>query len=124
MVVFPAGKNFQIGDRLFHFSVARSTAELMKGLAGAQDMCGIDGMLFDFDMEIAAIMTPRGLLFPIEVAFLKADGTITEIFRLDPEFGHNAYASEKVRFALEVPLGFFDAYNITVGTQLELGEIQ
>lgn len=109
-------------DKEFRFAVSETAQELMKGLAGIEswEAAGVDGMLFDFGTDFEAIMTPNGLRFPVEVAFLDFQGNVLEILTLNPAFGHNVFSSNPIRYALEVPVGFLEDNRVTVGTRLEI----
>jgi uncharacterized protein len=111
----PEGRSFTVNDQNFNFSVARSIRELLRGLGGISSLDDYDGMLFDFGYEVDVAMTPRGLNFPVEVAFISEAGEIKEITHLDPKLGFPSYSRDRVRFALETPVGFFDSHNIRVG---------
>ena len=119
MPELPESKAFSIGDRQYNFSLATTAMELITGLAGVTSFESLDGMLFDFGINWPVIMTPKGLAFPVEVAFINEEGVIREIKTLDPADGFTQAASEKARFALEVPVGFFEENKITVGDILE-----
>ena len=119
MPELPEGRVFSIGDNRFNFSLATTAMELITGLAGVTSLAPFDGMLFDFGMNWPVIMTPKGLVFSVEVAFINEDGVIREIKTLDPLDGFTQAASEKARFALEVPVGFFEEHEITIGDILE-----
>jgi uncharacterized membrane protein (UPF0127 family) len=115
----PEGRIFSIGDKEFNFSLATTAIELTSGLAGVVDLGPFDGMLFDFGMDWSVIMTPRGLLFPVDVAFMTNDGFIAELHRLDPENGFTqSTIREDIRFVLEVPVGFFEENDIKIGDVL------
>jgi len=117
MVELPIGNTYRIGEKEFSFSLAESPLELMTGLKGVslEGLAPYDGMLFDFGTSELIIMTPRGCVMSLELAFLNEDGVITEITKLDPWLGYTQAASSKVRYALEVPIGFFETHNIQVG---------
>lgn len=115
MPVLPEGKIIQIKDAQLNVSCAKTGMELMTGLKGATSLEPYDGMLFDFGISMNIIMTPKGCLFPLEVAFITDDGEIKEIKLLDPGTGFTQESSSKVRFALEVPKGFFAKNGITIG---------
>ena len=119
-MAFPEGKQFIIKDQTFHFSVATKMMDLLRGLSGVTSLGEYDGMLFDFGHETSIVMTPRGLKFPIEVAFISEEGEIKEITTLDPLIGFTQASTEEVRFALEVPVGFFERNGITVGDTVAL----
>lgn len=120
MPELPEGRVFTIGEKDFNFSVAETGQELTTGLKGVASLEPYVGMLFDFGCDFHPIMTPRGLLFPVEVAFIDSDGTIKEIQHLDPANGFTQAATVKVRYALEVPVGFFDTHNIQIGDLVNL----
>ncbi len=116
MPELPEGKLFKANDNEFNFSVATTGAELMKGLSGVVSLGTYDGMMFDFGCNFRPIMTPRGLMFPIDLAFLTEFGEIVEIRRLDPDQGFTLSAStSNIFYVLEVPVGFFNTHGLVVG---------
>lgn len=116
----PTGLRYTIGEKEFYFSVATTALELTRGLKGmtAETLAPFDGMLFDFIRAEKIIMTPRGCLMSLELAFIDEDGVIVEITKLDPWLGYTQAASSPVRYALEVPVGFFKRHGIKLGDQL------
>lgn len=118
MLELPEGRSFTIGDKEFNFSLATTAMELITGLAGVTSLEPFDGMLFDFGSSYPVIMTPKGLVFPVEVAFINEEGIIREIKVLDPADGFTQAASEKARFALEVPVGFCEENDVKIGGTL------
>lgn len=115
MNAFPEGKTYNINGQVFSFSVATRTLDLIRGLSGVASLDPYDGMLFDFGYEMSVAMTPRGLKFPVEVAFISESGEIKQIETLDPIFGTIQQSYELVRYALEVPVGFFERTGLSVG---------
>lgn len=119
MPELPAGKMFSLGDQEFYFSVANTAAELMRGLTGVTSLDPFDGMVFDFGCRFSPIMTPKGLVFPVDVAFVTDYGEVVEIHRLDPEYGFTQGTTRRdIQYALEVPVGFFERHGISVGAFL------
>jgi uncharacterized membrane protein (UPF0127 family) len=114
MPELPEGKTISINDRTFEVSCAETGMELMTGLKGVASLDPYDAMLFDFGMLMEIIMTPRGCLIPLEVAFISDDGTIQEIKTLDPANGFTQASTNRVRYALEAPVGFFEQNEISV----------
>ena len=120
MPELPEGSQCRLGEREFHFSLAATALELMQGLRGVTSLDPYDGMLFDFGCNFSPIMTPSGLRFPVDVAFITSVGTIVEMHRLDPNDGFTkSTARRDIQFALEVPVGFFETHNIKIGDTLE-----
>ena len=116
----PPIREVVIGGKVFSFSYAVAVSDLMRGLSGVRSLEFMDGMLFDFSVDFAAVMSPRGMLFPLEIAFLDSAGVILEIQTMYPELNQYVFASTPVRYALEVPVGFFEANGLAVGAQLNL----
>lgn len=120
----PTGKKFSIGkpgedSKEFYFSLGTTAVELMRGLGGVTGLGPYDGMVFDFGCKFSPIMTPKGLLFPVEVAFVTDYGEIVEIHRLDPGYEFTQGTARKdIQYALEVPVGFFDLHGVAIGTFL------
>ena len=114
----PTGKKVFFGEKEFNFSFPTTIAGMMRGLSGISDLQGYDGMLFDFAIPTRAIMAPRSLRFPIEIAFISEAWVVEEILFMDPLFGHNVESTGKVRYALEAEVGFFSTHGINVGSEL------
>lgn len=119
MYALPEGKNYTLKGKDFHFSVASSPIQLMRGLKGVRDLSPFDGMVFDFGSPVPAIMTPRGCEMALDLAFLSEEGEIIEITKLDPSLGFTRASAGPARYALEAPAGFFTSHNIAVGDILE-----
>lgn len=115
MPELPTGKTVVIGENSFEFSVAESAMELMTGLKGVTSLEPYHGMLFDFGTTMEVIMAPKGLVFPVEVAFITGEGEVLEIKVLDPNIGFTQASTRPVRYALEVPVGFCAENNIHIG---------
>jgi len=122
MPELPEGKIVRFGDKEFNFTLASNGLELMRGLAGVTSLEPYDGMLFDFGCQFDIHMWAKNLLFPIDVAFLDEDGTVLQFGRLDPNGEQSFTLKARVpgRYALEVPVGFFEDKGIQLGSRLEL----
>jgi len=121
MPELPEGKQYTLGDKEFNFSLCTTPTELMRGLRGVASLEPFDGMLFDFGCAFSPIMTPKGLLFPVDVAFITVQGEIVEIHRLDPNYGFTQGTERRdVQYTLEVPVGFFEDNDIQLGNILEI----
>jgi uncharacterized membrane protein (UPF0127 family) len=117
----PAGRKYSLGDKEFYFSVCTTAVELMSGLSGVASLESFDGVIFDFGCKFSPIMTPKGLLFPVDVAFITDRGQVVELHRLDPEYGFTQGTIRcDIQYALEVPVGFFDLHGINIGDFLHI----
>jgi uncharacterized membrane protein (UPF0127 family) len=64
----------------------------------------------------------RHTYVPLSVAFINKDGKIVQIERMAEINSAVIYRSkEKIKYALEVPLDFFDKHGITVGDSCSIG---
>ncbi len=115
MPELPVGKTISINDRSYEVSCAETGVELMTGLKGVANLDPFDGMLFDFGQIMEVIMTPKGCLIDLDVAFVSNDGRIEEIKVLKPGDGFTQASTTRVRYALEAPVGFFEQNGISVG---------
>lgn len=105
----------------YNFSQAVSALELMTGLKGVTSLEPYDGMLFDFGCKFRPTMTPRGLIFPIDIAFVTDQFEIVEFSRLDPKIGWvESSKRTDIQYVLEVPVGFFEENNIDLNDTIVL----
>jgi len=84
--------------------VATLTWELSQGLGGIVEIPAGSGMLFDLGIEQTIEVTTVTMLFPLDIAFLSEDMTITEIYR-DIEPGYLVTSQLPARYFLEVNAG-------------------
>ena len=110
-------------QKVFNFSFATTALELMAGLRGVESLGTDEGMLFDFGCDFKPIMTPKGVNFPLDLAFISSNFEILELQSIDPAKGFTASpASSDVRYVIEASLGFFEANNIKTGTFVIVSE--
>jgi uncharacterized membrane protein (UPF0127 family) len=73
------------------------------------------GMLFIFDHDEVLSFWMKNTLIPLSIAFITSDGKILEIRDMQPEELRSVASSRMVRYALEVPQGWFDRVGIEAG---------
>lgn len=73
------------------------------------------GMLFVFAAPSRLSFWMKDTFVPLDLAYVRADGTIAEIHELVPLDVTPVVAGEDVQFALEAPAGTFALHGITVG---------
>ena len=102
--------------------LARSIREMSKGYMGRENIPEGTGMLFIFnyktDMKMRFWMknTPT----PLSIAFINSSGDIRETRNMTPFSHQSVDSSEPVRYALEVPQGWFEKNNIGKGCIIKL----
>lgn len=72
-------------------------------------------ILFVFPEEINTLFHMRNVEASLDIAFIKADGSIIEIQRMDPNSTNLYGVSESFRYAIEAPVGFFEEKRIKAG---------
>lgn len=72
-------------------------------------------ILFVFPGEINGLFHMRNVEASLDIAFVKADGAIIEIMRMDPDPGRLYGPNESFKYAIEAPAGFFEGEKITAG---------
>lgn len=103
--------------------VADSYAERRTGLSETASLGPNEGMLFVHDREGRHGYWMRGMTFPIDIVFVDANGTITQIFHAPaPPDGAGLGDLERYRgrgkYVLEVPLDYTDRHGIEVGDRV------
>jgi len=95
--------------------VARTDEERAKGLMFRKDLPDGQGMLFIFDRDQQLSFWMKNTLIPLSIAFIASDGHIIEIKDMQPNDLNSVKSSRSVRYALEVPQGWFGRVNVKAG---------
>ncbi|MFC1930680.1 ArdC-like ssDNA-binding domain-containing protein [Chloroflexota bacterium] len=96
----------KIRDKEWFTDVATLPWELSQGLGSLAEIPPATGMLFDMGFEQTIEVTTVPMLFPLDIAFLSEDLTVTEIYR-DVEPGYLVTSQVPARYFLEVNAGEF-----------------
>ncbi|MFT6916222.1 MAG: uncharacterized membrane protein (UPF0127 family) [Motiliproteus sp.] len=110
----------KINDQILHIEYAATLALRSVGLMHRTSLCQNCGMLFKFDNPRRVSMWMKDTFIPLDVAFIRSDGLITDIKALKPQDLTHISASEKILFALEMNRGWFKRHGITVGGTLQI----
>jgi uncharacterized membrane protein (UPF0127 family) len=95
--------------------LALSEAEQSQGLMYRESLSDGQGMLFVFGRDKLASFWMKNTVIPLSIAYINSDGTILEIHDMRPEDLSLVRSSRSVRYALEVPQGWFDRAGIGPG---------
>ena len=111
-----------IRDEPYLVWLAETPSEQARGLQGLTDEQlaplpdGTErGMLFVFALDTEPEFWMRDTLVPLDLAFVRSDGSIAETHALEPLDETLVGPAEPVRYALEVRGGVFDARGIRPG---------
>jgi uncharacterized membrane protein (UPF0127 family) len=103
--------------------IARTNEQRSQGLMHRTKLDDGKGMLFVFDRDDILSFWMRNTLIPLSIAFISSDGRIMEIRDMEPESLDPVRSGRSVRYALEVPQGWFSRVNLAVGDRLLLDSL-
>ncbi len=108
----------EIGSGKLRVEVADREAYRMRGMMFRLVQKSDEGMLFVFPAAKPLCMWMKNTLVPLSVAFIRADGSIVNTADMASLSLDTHCAQEPVRFALEVPQGWFAARSIGTGSRI------
>ena len=100
--------------------MARTPAQQSRGLMNRKNIPDGTGMLFVFDKDERLRFWMKDTPHPLSIAYIDSRGRIRDIYDMTPFSLAPVESSVSVRYALEVPQGWFDRVNIKVGDTLAL----
>ena len=95
--------------------IAETEDERAQGLMHRRELPDGEGMLFIFDRDQQLSFWMKNTVIPLSIAFISSDGRITEIRDMQPNDLNSIQSSRSVRYALEVPQGWFGRAGVQVG---------
>jgi len=109
---------------LLDAEIARSDGERAQGLMHRKHLADGKGMLFIFDRDQVLSFWMKNTQIPLSIAFIAADGRIVDIKDMQPHDLNSVSSSRSVRYALEVPQGWFSRVGVNPGDVVgDLGKI-
>ena len=99
--------------------IALTTAQHAQGLMHRKELKDNNGMLFIFERDDILSFWMKNTLIPLSIAYITSDGRILEIHDMTPGNLNPVRSSRSVRYALEVPQGWFDRAGLGPGDRLE-----
>jgi uncharacterized membrane protein (UPF0127 family) len=106
-----------IGDREWSVDLATFSWELSQGLGGLSELPASTGMLFDLGWEQIIEVTSVPMLFPLDIAFMAEDLSVTELYK-NVVPGYIVTSQSPARYFIEVNAGELD--DIETGDQAEV----
>ena len=100
--------------------IARTAAQRERGYMFREEVKDGEGMLFIFEQDQILSFWMKNTTVPLSIAFISYNGVILEIFDMEPENLNPVRSSRSVRYALEVPQGWFDRAGVDSGDRLEI----
>jgi len=99
-------------------AVAANDPDREQGLMYRKSLGANEGMLFVFGENAVHCFWMKNTLIPLSIAFMRADGTVTDIDEMQAETTNNHCPRNNGVFALEMPKGWFTAHGITPGMKI------
>ena len=107
------------GPQKFEVEIANDDRERALGLMFRRSMAEDEGMLFDFGAEEPASFWMRNTYIPLDMLFIKADGTIESIAERTTPLSEKSVPSKgPVRYVLEINGGASDTLGIAPGDKI------
>jgi len=98
--------------------VPQNDGEFKLGLMFRESLEQDRGMLFIFESDDYWTFHMKNTYIPLDIAFLKEDGTVDSIEELEPMSPVPVGPNSKIRYAVEVNRGWFAENNVNVGDVL------
>ena len=99
--------------------IARTDEQRERGLMFREEVKDGEGMLFIFEQDMILSFWMKNTLVPLSIAYIAHNGTIIEIFDMEPGDLNPVRSSRSVRYALEVPQNWFNRVGLGPGDRLD-----
>lgn len=100
--------------------IAKTTEERNHGYMERKVIPDGTGMIFVFEKDQILSFWMKNTPHPLSIAYIDSKGKIRDIFDMTPFSLSSVVSTTSVRYALEVPQGWFDKNNIEVGDYISL----
>lgn len=110
----------EVKENVYILEYAKTYEQRAKGLMHRATLCENCGMLFQFNQSKMAGFWMKNTLIPLDIAFVRADGMITDIKSMKPHDLTTTKSSQSVLYAWEMNLGWFTKNGIQVGDTVEI----
>jgi len=107
-----------LGMNLINASVAANDADREQGLMFRKSLEPNEGMLFVFGENAGHCFWMKNTEIPLSIAFIRQDGTITDLDEMQAETTNNHCPTHNGVYALEMSKGWFTAHGIKPGMQI------
>ncbi|EIM98047.1 hypothetical protein WQE_26180 [Paraburkholderia hospita] len=115
---FPRAK-LSAGMFVIDAAVAANDADREQGLMYRTQLAPNEGMLFVFGENAVHCFWMKNTLIPLSIAFMRADGTITDIDEMQAETTNNHCPKNNGAYALEMSKGWFTSKGIKPGMKMQ-----
>ena len=107
------------GRVIIRAELALTPAQQAQGLMHRKELKDGEAMLFVFERDQMLSFWMKDTLIPLSIAFIASDGSLLEIYDMEPRNLNPVRSSRSARYALEVPQGWFDRAGLGPGDRLD-----
>lgn len=104
--------------------IADSQESRQRGFMFRKNIPDGTGMLFVFENDQILQFWMKNTPHPLSIAYISSDGSIRDIFDMTPYSLSNVTSTGYVRYALEVPQGWFKKSGVAVGDRVIIPQLQ
>ncbi|MGF6242914.1 uncharacterized membrane protein (UPF0127 family) [Paraburkholderia sp. GAS38] len=108
-----------VGMFVIDAAVAANDPDREQGLMYRTQLAPNEGMLFVFNENAVHCFWMKNTLIPLSIAFMRADGTITDIDEMDAETTNNHCPRNNGVYALEMSKNWFESKGIKAGMTMQ-----
>ena len=112
-------KTKKMNESLLHLEIPKNNTEFKLGLMFRETLDQDTGMIFEFEKPDRHSFHMKNTSIPLDIAFVREDGTIDSIKKLDPHDPNPVYPDGKVMYAIETNRDWFANNDIEVGDIVE-----
>jgi len=106
---------FKIGGAVITAELARTADQRERGLMFRKSLEDGKGMLFVFGSDQVLSFWMKNTFVPLSIAWIGSDGVIKGIADMEAQSLDTVGSERSVRFALEVPQGWFGRAGVKIG---------
>ena len=110
----------QVGGSTVVAEIARTSDQRERGLMFRKSIEDGKGMLFVFATDQTLSFWMKNTLVPLSIAWIGSDGIIKGLADMDAESLDPVSSERSVRYALEVPQGWFGRAGVRVGDRVSI----
>lgn len=100
--------------------IAKTNEDRARGYMERKNIPEGTGMLFVFERDQVLSFWMKNTPTPLSIAYIDSKGKIRDIFHMEPYCLDSIISTVSVRYALEVPQGWFEKNGIKKGDYLNL----
>jgi uncharacterized protein len=108
----------------YQIEIAKTPAQMMRGLMFRDNMPENQGMLFIYSPERPATMWMKNTIIPLDMLFIDGNGIVVNIARNTVPFSLDRISSgQAVKGVLELNAGQVDKHQISIGDTVTLPDL-